>query len=118
MTIKTELRDQAAVNGACRRLELPPPTQGTAQLFAGRAAGLILRLPGRAYPVVIDTTTGQAHYDNYGGVWGDENHLHRFLQAYVVERARIEARKKGRQVTEQALADGSIRLTIRVGGGA
>jgi hypothetical protein len=35
-----------------------------------------------------------------------------------VERARIEARKKGHQITEQALADGSIKLTITVGGGA
>jgi hypothetical protein len=118
VTIKTELRDQAAVNGACRRLELPPPTQGTAQLFAGRAAGLILRLPGRAYPVVIDTQSGQVRYNNFQCAWGDRAQLDCFFQAYAGERARIEARKKGRQVTEQALADGSIRLTIRVGGGA
>ena len=43
--------------------------------------------------------------------------LDRFLQIYAVEKARIEARKKGHQVTEQALADGSIKLTITVGGG-
>ena len=43
-----------------------------------------------------------------------------FLEVYsvVVEKARLEARKKGHQVTEQALPDGSIRLSIRVGGGA
>jgi hypothetical protein len=34
----------------------------------------------------------------------------------AVEKARIEARKRGHQVIEQALADGSIRLTIQVGG--
>ena len=33
-------------------------------------------------------------------------------------RRRIEARKKGHQITEQSLADGSIKLTIRVGGGS
>ena len=95
VTIKTELRDHAAVSAACRRLELPPPITGTAELFSGQASGLIVRLPDWAYPVVIDTTTGQVHYDNYNGAWGDQARLDRFLQIYAVERARIEARKKG-----------------------
>ena len=118
VTIKTEVRDHAAVSAACRRLELPSPLIGTAQLFSGEAAGLIVRLPDWTYPLVIDTTTGQVHYDNYNGAWGDQGQLDRFLQIYAVEKARIEARKKGHQVTEQALADGSIKLTIRVGGAA
>ena len=83
-----------------------------------RPAGLIVRLPDWTYPVVIDTTTGQVHYDNYNGAWGDQSQLDRFLQIYAVEKARIEARKKGHQITEQSLADGSIKLTIRVGGGS
>jgi hypothetical protein len=36
----------------------------------------------------------------------------------VVEKASIEARKKGHTVSERALADGSVRLTVTVGGGA
>ena len=56
-------------------------------------------------------------YDNYKGHWGDEKELHRFLQAYVVEQARIEARKKSYQTTEQSLADGSIMVDIEVRGG-
>ena len=67
---------------------------------------------------VIDTATGQARYDNYEGSWGDERHLHRFLQAYVVERSRLEARKKSYLTTEQSLADGSILVEIEVGGQA
>jgi hypothetical protein len=118
VTIKTEVRDHAAVSAACRRLQLPLPVVGTARLFSGQATGLIVRLPEWTYPVVIDTTSGQVHYDNYNGAWGDQAQLDRFLQAYAVEQARIEARKKGYQVAEQALADGSIKLTIRVGGGA
>ena len=118
VTIKTEVRDHAAVSAACRRLELPLPVLGTAQLFSGQATGLIVRLPDWAYPVVIDTTTGQVRYDNYNGAWGDQAQLDRFLQIYAVEKARIEARKKGHQITEQSLADGSIKLTIRVGGGS
>ena len=118
VTIKTELRDHAAVSAACLRLELPPPIQGSAQLFSGEVTGLIVRLPDWTYPVVIDTTSGVVQYDNYQGAWGDQAQLDRFLQIYAVEKARIEARKKGHQVSEQALADGSIKLTIRVGGGA
>jgi hypothetical protein len=118
VTIKTEVRDHAAVSAACRRLQLAPPILGTAQLFSDQVAGLIVRLPDWTYPVVIDTTSGQVRFDNYEGAWGDQAQLDRFLQIYAVEKARIEARKKGHQVTEQALADGSIKLTIRVGGAA
>ena len=116
--VETQLRDHAAVSAACRRLDLPPPMSGTAQLFSDQASGLIINLPGWTYPIVVDTTSGQVHFDNYNGAWGDQAQLDRFLQIYAVEKARIEARKKGHQVTEQSLADGSIRLTIRVGGGS
>ena len=118
VTVKTEVRDHAAVAAACRRLALPEPVQGTAQLYSGHASGLLVHLPDWLYPVVIDTTTGQARYDNYEGGWGDEKQLHRFLQAYVVERSRIEARKKSYVATEQSLADGSIVVEIEVGGSA
>ena len=118
VTVKTEVRDHAAVSATCRRLQLPIPLTGTARLFSGEATGLIVRLPDWTYPVVIDTATGQVRFDNYEGAWGDQAHLDRFLQIYAVEKTWIEARKKGHQITEQTLADGSIKLTIRVGGGA
>jgi len=50
--------------------------------------------------------------------YGEQRQLDRFLQAYAVERAKIEARKGGYTATEQHLADGSIKLTVNVGGGA
>ena len=50
--------------------------------------------------------------------WGAQQHLDAFLQAYAVERAKIEARRKGHTCTEQQLADGSVKLTINVGGAA
>jgi hypothetical protein len=34
----------------------------------------------------------------------------------VVEKACLEGRKRGHQVVEQSLADGSIEVTIQVGG--
>jgi hypothetical protein len=118
VTIATEVRDQTAVVAACRRLALAEPVQGTTTLFSGQATGLLVHLPGWVYPAVVDTGSGQIHFDNYEGAWGDELQLHRFLQAYALERARIEARRKGYRTTEQALADGSIVVEIEVGGQA
>jgi hypothetical protein len=118
VTIATEVRDPTAVAAACRRLALPEPVRGTATLFSGEATGLLVKLPDWLYPICIDTASGAVKFDNYGGSWGDQEHLDRFMQAYAVEKAAIEARKKGFTVTEQALADGSIRLSIQVGGAA
>jgi hypothetical protein len=116
VTIQTRLRDPAAVAAACKRLKLDPPTEGVAQLFAGAAAGLLVKLPGWQYPLVIDVLTGTLQYDNYGGSWGEPAHLDHLLQAYAVEMVRLEARKKGYSLTEQQLQDGSIRLQIHEGG--
>lgn len=112
VTVKTEVRDPIAVVAACRRLGLPEPVHGTAQLFEGQATGLLVKLPGWLYPVACDTATGELRYDNYNGSWGGEEHLDLFRQSYAVEKAKLEARKKGYSVNEQSLEDGSIRLQI------
>ncbi len=116
VTIQTRLRDPAAIAAACHRLNLPAPIQGTTQLFSGAATGLILQLPGWEYPAVIDVATGEVRYDNFNGHWGDQAHLDRFLQLYAVEKTKLEARKKGYGVIEQALQDGSVKLQIIEGG--
>ena len=116
--IKTEIRDEQAVKAACTRLNLPQPEQKTARLFNATATGLCVQLPGWNYPVVANLQTGQLQYDNYGGHWGEQAQLNNFLQAYAVEKAKIEARKKGHMVTETSLQDGSIKVTVRVGGAA
>ena len=116
--IKTEVRDGIAVQAACQRLGLDAPVAGTVTLFATEATGLLVRLPGWIYPVVFDTRSGQVRFDNYGGRWGEQVQLDRFLQAYAVEKATLEARRKGHSVTEQTLDNGSIKLTVKVGGAA
>ena len=118
VTIQTEVRDPAAIAAACERLQLAPPAHGTAKLFSGEAAGWLIELPDWRYPLVCQTETGQLRFDTYEGRWGDRAHLDRFLQAYAVEKARIEARKHGYDVVEQPLADGSIKLTVQMGGAA
>ena len=117
VSIKTRIRDTVALSAACARLGLALPTQGTAQLFASSATGIIVKLPGWTYPAVINTASGEIQYDNYNGEWGSQSELDKLLQAYAVEKAKIEARKAGHSVTEQALADGSLKLTVSVAGG-
>lgn len=118
VSIQSEVRDAEAVKLACRRLGLAQPCQETVRLFSGHATGLTVRLPNWRYPVVCETSTGTLRFDNYHGRWGDQKHLDRFLQIYSAEKAKLEARRRGHAVTEQTLADGTIKLTIQVPGGA
>ena len=115
VTIHTRVRDAAALAAACRRLGLAEPVQGKAQLYSGEAQGLVVRLPGWNYPVVFDAASGEARYDNFSGAWGEQKELERLLQAYAVEKVRVEARRSGHAVTEQPLPDGSVRLLIHAG---
>lgn len=112
VSVQTKLHDIEAIRAACQRLNLSQPEQGTAQLFSGNATGILVQLPGWQYPIVIDTLTGLVHYDNYGGHWGSQDRMDTFLKLYAVEKCRIEARKKGYSVIEQAQQDGSIKLQI------
>jgi hypothetical protein len=118
VTIRTEIRDAAAVRAACERRHLPRPVEGTHQLYSSEATGLGVQLPDWRYPAVCQLNTGEVRYDNFNGRWGEQSHLDAFLQGYAVEKAKIEARRKGRICTEAQLSDGSIKLTISVGGAA
>ena len=114
--IETEVRDEAAVNAACSRLHLPRATRGTFQLYSTEATGLGIELPRWKYPVVADTETGRLQFDNYNERWGSQEYLDQFLQMYAVEKAKIEARRKGHSVVEQRLDNDSVKLTVQVGG--
>ena len=112
VTIQTRLHDPAAIAAACKRLGLAQPVHGKARLYSGEAEGLLLQLPGWRYPAVIDAASGVVAYDNFANRWGEQQHLDRFLQRYAVEKAVLEARRKGYAVHEQALQDGSVKLNI------
>ncbi len=116
--IKTTIRDPAGVAAACHRLGLAAPIHKTVELFSGEATGLAVQLPDWHYPVVIDTASGEVRFDNYEGRWGEQRRLDAFLQAYAVEVVKAQSRRQGHTVTEQALEDGSIKLTLNVQGGA
>ena len=122
VTIQTRMRSREALDAACRRLGLEEPADGSyrRQVYDGtgdsdgmtRVSGTLVKLPGWLYPVAVQPD-GTAMYDDYNGQWGNVAELHKLLQAYAVEAAKIQARRTGRTVTEQALPDGSIKLTIQ-----
>jgi hypothetical protein len=116
VVVETKVHDAAALAAACRRLGLAEPVRGDVQFYSGEATGLSVRLPGWQYPIVIDTAAGSIKYDNYEGRWGDPAELGRLLQMYAVEKAKLEARRKGYAVSESQLQDGSIKLQILEGG--
>lgn len=112
--IQTEIRDLASIQTACDRLLLPKPVFGETKLFNTSAIGWAVQLPDWRFPIVCDIATAKIAFDNFGGRWGDESQLHKFLQAYAVERTKLEARRQGHCVQEHPLADGSIRVQIAV----
>ena len=92
-------------------------------MYSSEETGLGIELPHWKYPVVATSDkagklTGQLRYDNYNGRWGSQEFLDQFLQIYAVEKAKIEARKKGHSIIVQRLDNGSIKLTVNVGGAA
>jgi hypothetical protein len=116
--IQTEVRDPVAIELACRRLRNQNPEFGMHKLFSSQVEGWGVKLPGWKYPIVFQTNSGSVQFDNYGGLWGAQAEMDRFLQAYAVEKAKLEARKQGHTVTEHSLADGSVRLVVQMGGAA
>ena len=118
ITIKTEVRDANALRAACGRLGLDEPVWRKAQLFREEVEGHCVLLPDWLYPVVCDTRVGDVKFDNFGGRWGEQVELDRLMQSYAVERATLEARRRGHSVLEQQLPDGAIKLTVEVGGAA
>ena len=115
VTIQAELKDPAALEAACRRLQLHLPTRGRIQLFDRVAEGTGIQLDGWRFPICL-TDQGELLYDNFGGFWGLPERLDEFRQAYAIEKTRLEARRQGYPCQEQALPDGSVRLTLQVEG--
>ena len=113
--IQTEIRSEAAVQAACKKLQLPPAKRGTFELYNSTETGLGIELPKWRYPVVANLESGDLRFDHYEGRWGEQVHLDQFLQRYCVEAATIAARKEGHSVSEQRLDDGSVKVTVHVG---
>jgi len=116
MNIEVEMHDIQALKLACRRLGLTLQEQGKVKFYDGTIAeGILVHLPGWKYPICIKGN-GQVAYDNYNGKWGKEEELNKLHAYYGLEKAKIEARKKGYSVYETRDTTGELVLKIRIGG--
>lgn len=113
MNIEIELHDRAALEAACERLGVKM-IEGIHRLYQTVEEGIGVCLPGWRYPVVIKND-GTVSYDNYGGQWGNISELNKLRAYYGVEKAKIEARKKGYSVYETFNKDTQeVELQIRL----
>ena len=116
--VETQIRDISALWQACIYLRLEPPAHGTYELYNSTETGWGVQLRDWKYPVVFKVETSEAAFDNYQGRWGNPQRLNELVQRYAAEKTKIEARRQGHSVTEQRLDDGSVKLTVSVGGEA
>ncbi len=115
MNIKIELHDRAALEAACQRLGLQM-VEGKHKLYSSTEEGIAIFLPGWKYPAIVKAD-GTVAYDNYNGSWGDMREFHKLEAYYGVEKAKIEARKKGYSVYEHYNdRTQEIELRIQIGG--
>jgi hypothetical protein len=112
LNIKTEIRDINALTAACTRLNIPMTIGGTHKLFESTEEGTAVHLEGWLYPAVIKTD-GSVAYDTYNGLWGKDQKLHELTAYYGLEKAKIEARKKGYSVYE-ARHEQTRKLELRI----
>ncbi len=117
-TVRTQIRDAAALRAACAELGLTLNENAVARGYGTNKVNgdLVIRLKGPYDIAVIKQDDG-----NYGLTtdwWGGHverevgKDYGRLLQLYAVHKAQIEARRKGLTVRRQALGDGSVKLVI------
>jgi len=111
MNIQLELHDRDALLAACERLGLTM-TEGRHKLYSTTEEGIAISLPGWKYPIVIKED-GSVAYDNFNGSWGKEEELNKLKAYYGLEKAKIEARKKGYSVYE-SFNDRTQELELRI----
>ena len=115
MNIEIELHDRQALENACQRLSLTL-TEGRVKFYSTEEEGILVQLPNWKYPICIKKN-GQVAYDNYNGQWGNLAELNKLRAYYGLEKAKIEARKKGYSVYETYNdRTQELELRIRIGG--
>lgn len=111
MNIAIELHDRQALEAACQRLGLALE-EGKYKLYSSIEEGIAIFLPGWKYPALVKND-GTVAYDNYGGRWGKIEEMNKLRAFYGLEKAKIEARKKGYCLYE-TYNDRSQEIELRI----
>lgn len=108
-----EMRDESILLQVAEQLKLKHLGMKEFTMYdSTKHTGHGFSLPGWREPVVINTTTGQAAYDNYGGHWGAQVELDKFCQAYAAESNRRQAAAQGYVMQEEYLSNGDLVQTF------
>lgn len=114
MNIDLEIRDLDALAACAEKLGLKIET-GTFDLFSTRETGTAIFLKDWQYPAIV-RNDGTVAFDTYNGTWGNEARLHELTAHYGLEKAKIEARKKGYSIIESINEESQeLELRIRIG---
>ena len=121
-TIKTQIKDIAALRSACSELKLPLRQNAEARGYSSqtRRGDFVIQLSG-PYDIAVnrqpDGTYGLTT-DWWQGYVEKEvgPSFGKLLQLYGVHKATAEARKKGLSVLRQPQRNGSIKLVLLGGG--
>lgn len=116
-TVKIEVRDLNALRHALSELKLELRGKGPARYYEGTTEfDAVIPLPGR-YDIGLTKT--EAGYSLHAD-WHDNqvapyvgHEFKKLVQLYGVQKATIEAHKKGLTVTRTVQSNGAIKLAIR-----
>jgi hypothetical protein len=120
-TIKTEIRDLAALADACADLDLKLVPSTICRGYGGavRKADHVIRLKG-PYDIALDPMEG-GRYGFSADWWAGHVEKEvgpgfgRLLQSYGVHKTLREARMRGLRTSRQMTEDGTILLTLEGG---
>lgn len=116
VTVKTEIKDMPVLEACLNRIEGAKLVDGLKvkkhKIYSGTFEGVGVQLKDWRYPVIINPTTGEINYDNFNGSWGKQIGLDELVQGYTAQKLEYEASIRGLSMTEEKLADGSIKLTV------
>ena len=110
---KVEMKNKGCLLKAAEALGLQHLGNKTHTLYNRQtAAGHGFKLPDWKYAVVINTDTGEAKYDNYGGAWGKQVELDKLVQEYSLRVAEEQALMSGFTSERQLQENGDIELNM------
>lgn len=108
-----EMRDESILLHVAEQMKLKHLGKQEFTMFdQTKAVGHGFNLPNWSQPIVINTTTGQAAYDNYNGRWGAQVELDKLCQAYAAESNKRQAAAQGYVMQEEYLANGDLVQTF------
>ena len=113
VTVKSDVRDHAALARAAQALGGSVIGPGMHRLFETSETGFAVSLPGWRFPIVAKPDGAMA-YDDYKGRWGDVAQLTELRKRYVIEVAAAACEQQG-WYTEIA-ADGTLTAHLPGGG--